>query len=289
MSTDTMRSYLSPVDAVHEMAGYEPPTAHPIFSCLRKGYKRLTETAAGGMPSFVGPLPVDIMLAALSLGGLRAPSEMRRACAGLVLAFLMFNRPGAAAAVRAADMRFTRQGLSVQQVFHKSEARTRARSAFLIPVHPRGYAADAPLTFLRAFRRDYLAAGGSLWWPMFAAPGTRPGPRVTSEWLRLLLSWTGTSAPLGVRWTGRSIRSGAATAANAIGLPLPVVAAYMEHGETAVTARHYVDGRLGSPGTSAPSPAPARPPLPLSLPLLFPLGLGILARSPSFCTNLPVS
>lgn len=47
-----------------------------------------------------------------------------------------------------------------------------------------------------------------------------------------------------MRWPGRSIRSGAATAANAIGQPLAVVAAYMEHGETAVTARHYIDARL---------------------------------------------
>lgn len=184
MSTGTMRSYLSPVDAVHELAGYEPPTAHPIFSCLQKGYLRLTATAARAMPTYVGPLPADAILSALSLGASNAPADVRRVCAGLVLAFLMFNRPGAAAAMRAMDMHFTRQGLTVEQNLHKSESRTRARSAFLIPVHPLGYAADAPLTFLHAFRHDYLAAGGSLWSPIAAATGTRPGPCATSEWLR---------------------------------------------------------------------------------------------------------
>ncbi|KAK1858522.1 hypothetical protein I4F81_001123 [Pyropia yezoensis] len=52
--------------------------------------------------------------------------------------------------MRAVDLTFTPQGLHVQQAFHKSEAWTRARSAFLVPVHPAGYTSDPPLLFLRA-------------------------------------------------------------------------------------------------------------------------------------------
>eukprot|EP00168_Porphyra_purpurea_P002131 TRINITY_DN124_c0_g1_i4.p1 TRINITY_DN124_c0_g1~~TRINITY_DN124_c0_g1_i4.p1 ORF type:complete len:257 (-),score=28.79 TRINITY_DN124_c0_g1_i4:623-1303(-) len=196
------------------------------------------------MPSFVGPIPADLILRAVLGREELVTAERRRVYAGLVLAFLMFNRPGAAAALRAADMVFTHQGLRVQQPFHKIETRTRARSAFLIPVHPNGYRADAPLRFLWRFRRDYLAGGDSLWSPIFAGPGEVPGPRVTSRWLKKLLLWLGVSPPVGVRWSGKSLRSGAATAANSVRVPLPVVAAYMEHGETAVTARHYIDARL---------------------------------------------
>ena len=239
----SLGTYLAPIDTVHELAGFALPSAHPVFSRLRKGYLRLRAAAAGGMQRAVGALPAEIIFRGLRLAGAGATPEQRRVCAGLVLAFLMFNRPGAASAMRAADLHFTSAGLRVQQAFHKSEARTRARSAFLVPVHPLGYSHDTPLTFLRAYRRAFLAAGGQPFDPLFAAPGLTPGPRVTSAWLHALLSWLRATPPLGVPWTGKSIRSGAATAANAVGVPLPVVAAYMEHSESAVTARHYIDAR----------------------------------------------
>jgi len=52
------------------------------------------------------------------------------------------------------------------------------------------------------------------------------------------------ASPIGTPWTGKSICSGAATAANAVGAPLSVVAAYMEHSSLLTTARHYVDARI---------------------------------------------
>lgn len=121
---------------------------------------------------------------------------------------------------------------------------TRARSAFLVSVHPAGYASDPPLTFLRAYVRDFAAAGGSAWAPLFAGPGQRFGSRVTSRWLRQALTRLGATPPVGVRWSGKSLRCGAATTANAVGVQLPVVAAYMEYAGPAVTARHYIYTRL---------------------------------------------
>ncbi|KAK1860093.1 hypothetical protein I4F81_002683 [Pyropia yezoensis] len=125
----------------------------------------------------------------------------------------------------------------------KSEGRTESRAAFRIPVYPLGCKYDPVLRFLAAYRADFLAAGGRLFAPLFAPPGTTLGPRSTSRWLRLALSCLGVKPPIGTRWRGKSIRSGAATAANSVGVPLPVVAAYMEHKDTATTARHYVDAR----------------------------------------------
>ncbi|KAK1864849.1 hypothetical protein I4F81_007386 [Pyropia yezoensis] len=207
VSPDSMGSYLSPVDTVHELAGYPPPTAHPIFTRLRKGYLRLSAARARGMPLYTAPLPSDVIQQALALGTKYPTTEQRRA-------------------------------------FHKSEGRMRSRSAFLVPVHPHGYRSDAPLRFLLAFHRHYLAAGGSPLAPIFAAVDDRPGPRVTSHRLRLVLGWLGASPPVGVRWSVKSLRSGAATAANAFGVSLAVVAAYMEHSQTAVTARSYIDARF---------------------------------------------
>lgn len=77
-STDNMRSYLSSVDAVHEMAGYQPPTAHSVTLRMRKGHLRRAATTAGVMPSFAVPSPAHIVLEDLRLGGPGAPPEVRR-------------------------------------------------------------------------------------------------------------------------------------------------------------------------------------------------------------------
>lgn len=94
VSADSMGSYLSPVDTVHELAGYPPPTAHQIFPRLRMGYLRLSTARAGSMPLYTAPLPADVIQQALALGTKNSTTEQRRVCAWLVLAFLMFNRPG---------------------------------------------------------------------------------------------------------------------------------------------------------------------------------------------------
>lgn len=161
VSASSMGTYLSPVDTIHKLAGFEPPTAHPILQRLRKGYLRLTAGGVGAMHEYVGQLPADIFHRILMLGAFKPTPEQRRVCAGLVLEALMFNRPGAAAAMRAADLTFSSQELHVQHVFHKSEAQTRARSAFVVPVHPAGHTHDPSLLFLRAFLRDFAAAGKS--------------------------------------------------------------------------------------------------------------------------------
>jgi len=106
--------YLAPIDTVHELAGFPAPTANPVFRRLRKGYLRLDAARHGAMRRYAGPLPADVVYAALRLGCDHPSPVQRRVCAGLVLAFLMFNRPGAAAAMRQADMAFTPQGLRVQ-------------------------------------------------------------------------------------------------------------------------------------------------------------------------------
>lgn len=237
-------AYSAPIDTVHALAGYSPPTAHPIFKRLKKGYLRLDAARAGAMPAVSAPLPATVVARALALATSHdATQEQRRVCAGSITAYLSFNRPGAASAMRTIDCTFSPDGLQVQTPFHKSETRTRTRAAFTIPVHPKGYKHGAPLRFLRDFHTAHRSAGGSLHAPLFSPAGATLGPRVTTRWLQQVLQWFGLSPPLGCRWTGKSIRSGAATAANSVGVPLPVVAAYMIHKESATTARYYVDAR----------------------------------------------
>jgi hypothetical protein len=46
---------------------------------------------------------------------------------------------------------------------------------------------------------------------------------IVSAWLALALQTVNTSAPAGFKWTSHSLRKGAASAANCIGAPLPVI------------------------------------------------------------------
>lgn len=114
-----------------------------------------------------------------------------------MLAFLMFNRPGAAAAVRAADLEFTTQGLRVRLPQQKSAARTRVQHTFLIPCHPNGYASDLPLCLAWSHVRDFLAGGGSARTPLFSDGLSVPRSRVVGHWLLLALAWMQLRPPLG--------------------------------------------------------------------------------------------
>lgn len=112
-----LSNYLAPVTTVHELARYPAPTAHPMFTRLRKGYMRLTALSAGQLPAYVGPLPADLVRDALLFGMKHKGALQRRACAGLTLAFLLFNRPGAAAALRAVDLAFSDQALLLDSLY----------------------------------------------------------------------------------------------------------------------------------------------------------------------------
>lgn len=105
------------------------------------------------------------------------------------------------------------------------------------------------MRFLGAYLRSYLAMGNPSVYPLFAAAGETLGPRSTTRWLWLLLGRLEASPPLGSHWTGKSLRSGSATAATAIGVLLPAVAACLEHQDSSTTVRYYLDARV------RPSPA----------------------------------
>lgn len=188
VAAGSLGSYLAPVTTITKVEGYPVPPAHPIFQRLRREYLRVDAERAGELTEYSGPLPDDVVPGALLCALRRKDTATRRVCAGLVLAFLMFNRPGAAAIARAADLAFTAQGLRVRLPQHKSAARSRAQHAFLIPCHPKGYTSDLPLQFLPAYARDFLAAGGSSQAPLFADGSPPSGPRVEGHCLRSVLS-----------------------------------------------------------------------------------------------------
>lgn len=78
----------------------------------KRGYRRDYTTAVGGLREKRGPLPAEAMSSFLTLWP-GATAELRRKIAGVTLAYLLFNRPGAASHMRACDVRPTPLGLEV--------------------------------------------------------------------------------------------------------------------------------------------------------------------------------
>lgn len=65
VSARSLGAYLAPVSTVHQLAGYPSPTSHPRFPRLRKGFLYLDASTRGGLTAYCGPLPADVVLAAL--------------------------------------------------------------------------------------------------------------------------------------------------------------------------------------------------------------------------------
>lgn len=251
---DTVGSYLAAIRAVHRVAGLPSPTDDPLVADARVGYRRLHTDAAGELPEVRGPLPPEAVTELAAIGLDTTDPARRRECAGLVLAYLMFNRPGAAANLRARDLLLTPIGFQAQVPVYKMGVLKRgSRLAFTIPVAEGGWAADAPLHLVRrVWSRHYLAgraAAAHLFAPL-GRSALQPLPtQVVTAWLSRLLPLTTCTPPLGVKWTGHSPRAGAASSAYAIGLPPPLIQQFMGLSSVDTAYKHYINAQ----GPSTPA------------------------------------
>lgn len=169
-------------------------------------------------------------------------------CAGLVLGYVLFNRPGAAACMRRCDVAFTAHGMELQVVDFKLALRAgRERLAVTVPVDLDKGKPDKVAALLRLVLAQHDDGGRHPRALLFADPAL-PAPvrrfwlaaRVTNVWLQNLMRLLPLHVPLGGRYQGHSLRSGAGTEAYAIGLPLPMFAELMGHASIETTLRNYV-------------------------------------------------
>jgi len=246
---DTVANYLTAIGAVHKMAGFPSPTDDELVRAAKLGYRRLYVTAEGTLPERRGPLPATVILDIIDLGLATTDRSLERECAGLVLSFLMCNRPGAAANLRARDVRMVLGGLEVQVPTYKMGILKQGeRIAFRIPVAPGGWAQDPALRLVRRVWARHLRAGRPWADHLFAPAGhsaLQPLPsQVVTTWLRRALSLTNHEPPLGVKWSGHSLRAGAASAAHAIGLAVGLICQLMGLASAKTAFKHYIDAQL---------------------------------------------
>ena len=91
----------------------------------------------------------------------------------------------------------------------------------------------------RLLRRLVLSAGSSTGWLL---PGWGPFPVSAVTFNRSIKSLLrGTPAPLGSRYTPRSLRSGGMSAAYAVGVPIPVIMRLSHQSDAKVVQKHYLD------------------------------------------------
>jgi len=239
----SLGNYLGPIDTIHNLAGYPSPTKTGLVHRAKRGYRRQHTAAVGGLPLVRGPLPAEVMDGFMSLWP-RADAVLRNKLAGTVLAYLLFNRPGAASHMRAMDVHPTSGGLEVQVPDDKMGVlKDGERIAYTVPVLPAGWGADPVLRLVREHWRAHRTAGRAAGERLFGPVGqAAPLPlRVVGTWLRELLTLVPVRAPVGTKWSGHSLRAGAASEAHALGLRDALIRQLMGLDDIKTAYRHYID------------------------------------------------
>jgi len=246
LSPPSLEKYLSAVASLHRLAGYEDPTKDKMVRLAVFGFRAdALERASGEQPLQRMPLPATYLLRVCVLGLGTPDTYLQMQCAGLVLGYILFNRPGAAACMRRCDVAFTPFGMELQVVDFKMALRTgRERLAFTVPIHWDGDKDDKVARLLRLVVARHDAAGRHPQAMLFADLAL-PTPlrrywlaaRVTNKWLQRLMTELPIAAPLGGRYQGHSLRAGAGSEAYAIGVPAPVIAEMMGHASVETTLR----------------------------------------------------
>jgi len=216
----SLGNYLAPINTVHLSAGDESPTDDFLVRQAKRGYRRCHTAAVCARPERRAPFPAAAVNALLGMWPV-AESSLRHKLAGSALAYLLFNRPGAAAHMRAADVFPSRNGLEVQVPDCKMAVlKDGDRIAYTVPVAAGGWPADRVLRVIRAHWRAHVTAGRPRNERLFAPAATvRPlAAGVVTRWMRDKMALSPVRAPLGTKWTGNSIRAGTASEAHAIGL-----------------------------------------------------------------------
>jgi len=252
LAPPSLQKYLSAVASLHGVAGHEDPTKDRLVQLAIFGFRAHALERAGGELALQRlPLPAAYILQVCDLGLSTPDAHLQLQCAGLALGYVLFNRPGAAACMRRCDVAFTAHGLELQVVDFKMALRTgRERLSFTVPVDVDPAKPDKVADLVRLALRSHDAAARHPRAMLFADPAL-PAPtrrfwlaaRVTNSWLQRAMQQLQLVAPLGGRYQGHSLRSGAATEAYAIGLPVPMIAEMMGHASVETTLRNYVKTR----------------------------------------------
>lgn len=229
VQAESLQPYLSAINRVHRDMGLEEPAVGHLIQSYKSGLAH-TQTSRGRQAERVylpPPLVEQVLSWALQVDLCRASVALQlefRAAVAVVFTYCFFARGATGSALRARHVRRGPQGEWLITLDHEKGKAKRARARLLTV--PAGSVAgldellDKWLGLRGACRDDDS---------FYSLPFERARARARcvaftstqiDQWLQLILQRFGVNAPAGEKWTGHSLRKGAASGAAAIGVTL---------------------------------------------------------------------
>eukprot|EP00873_Tetraselmis_striata_P009924 jgi/Tetstr1/430188/TSEL_020019.t1 len=232
IGANSLQPYLSAINTFFELHNLDPIAKDSLhLTSARRGLmlrQRRLETA----PLRV-PLPADVAHRFVTKAELivSAPTPEYqhdfRALVASVVNFMFFDGGLTGVSCRVRDVHVDNYNITLQVYREKGRAGRRGRDdlrVLLLPVaeHPR--VARLMHHFIDTVRSVPLvtvASAETNFWAVTPSEQSEPWTAATmSDWLSTTVRLVGVAPPAGTSWTSHSLRKGAASAANAIGVPL---------------------------------------------------------------------
>lgn len=220
LAEENMQPYLSCINTWHEQLGVEGPAKGPVVQQARRGMAHRQSLAEGYHRDQRVPLPARVVKAVETKAvlDLDCLSDQRLRDVTLVLlSFVWFCRSDTGHAAHVEDVGLTVDHLYIRERQAKGRRHQRERRVLRIPVS----AVPGVVAVFRAFmtRRatwapNLPASRRHMLW-LLPSDGRWLASSV-GDCLQRVLQWVGESPPPSFVWTSHSLRSGPATAANAI-------------------------------------------------------------------------
>jgi hypothetical protein len=259
----SLQPYLSAINRVHRDLGLTPPADGHLVATAKRGFVRLHERAPVPRPGEVAapmqpvraPLPAAAALRIVQHGLATSDLLVLTCCAVVVHAFLFAARASSVVGVPVSAYSFERLGaLSFREDARKTGGPSRVMR---VPCVSADAHSPHPLTLLHRFHRARLNDCAqrnvpTTRIPLFAHPDLPVGnaSAFVSAALERALQAIDFTVPPGVSFSSHSLRSGAATAAIAAGVPLPAVMAWCGW-KSLSSVQRYVDPTARGDGPSS--------------------------------------
>jgi hypothetical protein len=221
VAASSLQPYLTAINAVHRDLLLEPPALGPAIVQFRRGLAH--RQLSTGREAERAPLPAAVVgrvlawaLAFDCTARDARSASLFRAGVAVVLNFIWFARADTGTALCCKDID-TASGITLVDAREKGKSLHKLSRLISMP-------ADALPSVHRLLLKWEAYRGPAAPDASYYALPQDGARRITAtaldEWLQLILSHLGARAPLGQKWTGHSLRKGAASSANAINVTL---------------------------------------------------------------------
>eukprot|EP00873_Tetraselmis_striata_P015711 jgi/Tetstr1/435975/TSEL_024856.t1 len=257
----SMQPYLSAINTFFELHNLDPIAKDSLhLTSARRGLmlrQRRLETAP-----LRAPLPADVAYRFVTKAELivSAPTPEYqhdfRALVASVVNFMFFARGLTGVSCRVRDVHVDNYNITLQVYREKGRAGRRGRNdlrVLLLPVaeHPRvARLLHHFIDTVQSVPLVTVALAETNFWAVTPSEQSKPRTAATmSDWLSTAVRLVGAAPPAGTSWTTHSLRKGAASAANAIGVPLSHIRSQGGWTTNSDVVLDYIDPNvLPSPG-----------------------------------------